>query len=413
MTIDHDTHDIASALLAVRWTEWSLTRRLKRLFGHGQPKTRGRLVAELLAAGKPYPPSPRRLSAQLRYNRSFLRLLAKRQPPRVTTLDPPRFAPAAGLGGLGVPVLETPGALAAWLDLPLPRLDWLADQRRQHGATAIPVLQNYTFRFIAKRSGVRLIEAPKTELRAAQTKILREILDRLPPHPAAHGFAPGRSCRTGAALHAGERVVACLDLEDFFAATPLRPVHALFWSLGYPYAVARLLTGLCTTATPRNVLARMVAAGAERRRSIQRFSGLHLPQGAPTSPALANLCAYRLDVRLSGLAARFEARFTRYADDLTFSGDLARAMPRLLARVATIVQDEGYQLNAAKTRVMHASRHHSISMRRATTTTSSKPSCIAAPATAPPPRTATPIRISAPISKAASAGWRASTRIAG
>jgi len=79
----------------------------------------------------------------------------------------------------------------------------------------------------------------------------------------------------------------------------------------------------------------------------------HLPQGSPTSPALANLVSFRLDRRLDGLAARFGATYTRYADDLTFSGDgtLMQRAGRIIALVEAIAADEGFRVNDAKTRV--------------------------------------------------------------
>jgi hypothetical protein len=79
-----------------------------------------------------------------------------------------------------------------------------------------------------------------------------------------------------------------------------------------------------------------------------------LPQGAPSSPALANLAAYRLDTRLAGLAAALGARYTRYADDLAFSGgtELARAARRVIPRIAAIALEEGFTVGPRKTRLM-------------------------------------------------------------
>jgi hypothetical protein len=78
----------------------------------------------------------------------------------------------------------------------------------------------------------------------------------------------------------------------------------------------------------------------------------HLPQGAPTSPALANLCGFRLDRRLAGLAAAIGLRYTRYADDLAFSGDLSLAATRtFVATITDIASDEGFRINARKTRI--------------------------------------------------------------
>jgi hypothetical protein len=80
----------------------------------------------------------------------------------------------------------------------------------------------------------------------------------------------------------------------------------------------------------------------------------HLPQGAPTSPALANLCTYRIDCRLQGLAQRAGADYTRYADDLAFSGDKAfeKGVNRFSTHVAAILMEEGFNVNFRKTRIM-------------------------------------------------------------
>ncbi|MBK8100868.1 MAG: RNA-directed DNA polymerase [Planctomycetes bacterium] len=88
----------------------------------------------------------------------------------------------------------------------------------------------------------------------------------------------------------------------------------------------------------------------------------HLPQGAPTSPALANLCAFRLDRRLHGLADRFAATYTRYADDLVFSGDgeFARAVDRGADRVAAILLAERLRVAHRKTRVLRRGTAQSV-----------------------------------------------------
>src|SRR5262249_30247583 len=113
-------------------------------------------------------------------------------------------------------------------------------------------------------------------------------------------------------------------------------VRALFASLGYPGTVAWALAALCTT--------RSDVPGAPR------LGARHLPQGAPTSPAIANLVARRLDVRLGALARSVGARYTRYADDLALSGELRPSW--IVDRVAEIARDEGFRLRPAKTRVM-------------------------------------------------------------
>jgi hypothetical protein len=83
----------------------------------------------------------------------------------------------------------------------------------------------------------------------------------------------------------------------------------------------------------------------------------HLPQGAPSSPALANLCAYHADCRLLGLADSVGAQYTRYADDIAFSGneDFARCAERFMLRAAAILAEEGFTVHHRKTRIMRHS----------------------------------------------------------
>jgi len=201
---------------------------------------------------------------------------------------------------------------------------------------------------------MRLIEAPKPRLKAIQRRILREILSAVPVHGRAHGFVAGRSCLGGAQVHAGEAVVATFDLAQFFPSIGLPRIHGVFRCLGYPWAVARRLAGLCTTVTPASVIARLPDAQRPDRGLQALCRAQHLPQGAPTSPALANLLAWKIDCRLHGLARAAGANYTRYADDLAFSGDpaFAAGLGRFGKAVGTILEEEGFALNAAKTRIM-------------------------------------------------------------
>lgn len=259
----------------------------------------------------------------------------------------------------GVPVVHDPPTLAAWLGVTQAHLDWFADRRSFEAHVVGEKLRHYHRSWIRKADGSgRLLEAPKRELKDLQRMILHGILDRIPPHPAAHGFTRGRSAQTGARLHTGQGVVLHFDLESFFTAVTAGRVYGLFRTAGYPEPVAHYLTGLCTTTTPAWVRrqappAESLDAVARRRRMLQALALPHLAQGSPTSPALANLAAMSLDRRLAGLAGRFGAAYTRYADDITFSGDraLLRKAGRIVALVENIAADEGFRLHDSKTRV--------------------------------------------------------------
>jgi RNA-directed DNA polymerase len=118
-------------------------------------------------------------------------------------------------------------------------------------------------------------------------------------------------------------------------------------------------------STPLHVLAEHPREGADlpqRFLANQRLRDRHLPQGAPTSPALSNLVAWRLDCRLGALAEGFGGSMTRYADDLAFSGDetFARSLRFFLPRAGAIVLEEGFRVNHRKTRVMHRGRRQEL-----------------------------------------------------
>jgi len=119
--------------------------------------------------------------------------------------------------------------------------------------------------------------------------------------------------------HVGQRVVLRMDLRTSFRRLD-RECRRSFARLAYPDAVADLLGGICTNAAPRRMWKTLgkgwIRLAMAEARALYAFR--HLPQGAPTSPALANLCAYRVDCRLTGLADAAGATFTRYADDLAF-----------------------------------------------------------------------------------------------
>lgn len=257
-----------------------------------------------------------------------------------------------GLETIALPFLPHAGALATWLGITPEALWRLTKPAGWQRRDALPA-QHHRFGAVRKRSGGwRLIETPEPHLMALQRRVLRGLLDAVPPHEAAMGFVAGRSVREHAALHAGQPVVLAFDLQDFFASVHAGRVHAIFATLGCSHEVARLLTALTTVATPEPVLRRLQQAGQLAWPQLQRLRAAHLAQGAPTSPALANLCAFGLDLRLQGLAEALGARYSRYADDIVISGpaSLRDALPRIRRRVACITAEEGFALNHAKTR---------------------------------------------------------------
>jgi RNA-directed DNA polymerase len=254
------------------------------------------------------------------------------------------------LSRLKLPVLATPGEVAAALGLTVRRLRWLAF----HAETA--VVEHYVRFDVPKKSGgVRQIAAPHVDMSNAQRWILVNVLEKLTPADAAHGFVPGRSTMSNAVPHVRQGVVLNADLKDFFPSLTFPRVKGIFQSLGYSPAVSTVFALLCTECPRRTVEyngQRLHVATGPRA----------LPQGACTSPALSNLCARRLDARLSGLAAKHGWTYTRYADDLTFStsGAAADKTALIIGRLRHIVGAEHFTVNEDKTRVQRPNMAQSV-----------------------------------------------------
>lgn len=243
-----------------------------------------------------------------------------------------------------LPVITKVPQLCEALNLTVSELRRLCYQREAS------TYSHYTRFEIPKRSGgMRAIWAPLPTLKQAQHWILHEILERLVVHGAAHGFLSGRSIATNAAEHSNSQLLVKLDIENFFPSISWKRVKGVFRKAGYPEQIATLLALLCTEA-PREIVQdngkTYYVALAERC----------LPQGAPTSPALTNALCLRLDRRITGFADKTGWRYTRYADDLTFSfaadNSQEADISRLLGTVKRILGEEGFNVNVKKTHVI-------------------------------------------------------------
>ncbi len=223
---------------------------------------------------------------------------------------------------------------------------------------------------VLKRDGSkRSVMEPCQELKREQRWILDNVLSQSVFHPSCHGFITGRSIVTNASQHCGRELVVNVDLTGFFHAVTFRRTRGIFASLGIPTARTNQYAAICTIQTPQ---------------------GRYLPQGACTSPALANLAASNLDSRLNGIAISLGMVYTRYADDMTLSGGNSdcihgmvregsgihssrslqtdskqvrevwtderhkRTVGKLLSQLRSIVISEGFKVNEKKTRIMIA-----------------------------------------------------------
>ena len=257
-----------------------------------------------------------------------------------------------------LPILKTPEDLAHWLQMTPGELAWLANRFRDAGRPVDESKAHYRYCWKPKKSGgYRLIEAPLQRLRDVQEQLLDDLLHRVPVHAAAHGFCIGRSVLTNAQPHVGQEVVVKLDLDNFYSRVRYSRVVAVFRGLGYSREVAIWLAQLTTSAIPGNL-----RFPGNEPRLLRLFLPRHLPQGAPTSPSIANLVAYGLDVRLAGLARSFGANYTRYGDDLTFSGDqkFLTGLRLFLPLVRHIIRQERFVLHASKRKILRPATQQSV-----------------------------------------------------
>jgi retron-type reverse transcriptase len=252
----------------------------------------------------------------------------------------------------GVPPLADLAALRALLNVKSPRQlgFFLLASDHKNGP--------YTTHTIPKRDGSdRQICAPKKQLKWVQKQILKHILSKVPPHPAAHGFVNGRSTVSNATPHVGAELVVKFDLKDFFPTIHYFRVMGLFASIGYPL-------GNCMFGTEdeSNQIAPVLARLCCYTPDPTKWGTATLPQGAPTSPAVSNLVCRRLDARLAGLAEAYKGVYTRYADDLTFSFQSAEGMNlgRLRWWVDQVCQQEGFAVNQEKFRVIRDSQRQVV-----------------------------------------------------
>lgn len=189
------------------------------------------------------------------------------------------------------------------------------------------------FRIPKRNGGFRELHEPLPTLKEMQRVILDLILARLPVDPAAKAYQPGSSVKGNATYHTGQPLLLKLDVSDFFGSLHEYQVYQVFHNLGYHRQVATLLAKLCC------------------------LNG-SLPQGAPTSPALSNLILREADRRIFHFCHQANIRYTRYADDLTFSGDFNPG--QVIRRVASVIETLGLRLNSDKTRVIRRHRRQEV-----------------------------------------------------
>lgn len=249
---------------------------------------------------------------------------------------------------LGLPIWNTEADLAEALGLTVSQLRHYSIHRPSERVC------HYVQFAIPKRNGRRrIIMAPKTRLKAIQRQLNEQLVSRLPVSEHAHGFRRGRSVRTGAEPHVGRGVLLKMDLKDFFPSVTYGRVRGLLIAGGYGYPIAATLAVLMTESErqPVQLEDRLVHVPVGQRYCIQ---------GAPTSPGLCNAICLRMDRRLAGLARKYGWSYTRYADDMTFSGDSDESLCDIRRLARQICRDEGFEVHPDKTRVMRRGRRQTV-----------------------------------------------------
>lgn len=351
---------LAAAMLAGEFVEAALTARITPLV-KGNLRWLDRQVSRVVARFGTCRPRQKDLVRFLCQDRFFLKAAAKEDFDIVPGFDSTVFVPATGLQqATTVLPWDTVSDFSDWLGLRVNELNWFADQKRLLQKTPDGPLRHYRYHWIRKRRGCcRLVEVPKPRLREIQRRLLRNVFEQMPVHEAAHGFRRGRSVATHVSPHTEKELVLKMDLQDFFPSIAPGRLLRLLMQAGYAEPVAQVITSLCVNSVPADAWTDWPYpdSRSQKRASERLYQKPHFPQGSPASPAIANLCAYRLDCRLTGLANWADATYTRYADDLLFSGgeSFRRKADRFPVFVAAIAMEEGFLVNHHKTKVMSKS----------------------------------------------------------
>jgi len=209
----------------------------------------------------------------------------------------------------------------------------LTENNLQELAHAAPNLYR-TKREPKKSGGFRVINPPFKRLKDVQGKILRTILNKIPVHQMLHS-GPKTSTKSAAKAHVGQPVVIALDIQDFFPSVQSKTICRTFEANGFPENVANLLTRLTTHKS-------------------------RLPQGAPTSPAIARivLCdaCKEFETLLNSVSPY--AKATIYVDDITISGPFG--LERLIPTIISIFKRHGYSVNPSKIKKMTQSQEQIV-----------------------------------------------------
>lgn len=241
-----------------------------------------------------------------------------------------------------LPPIESVMQLARLMNVPLETIRFLTYNR-----TVSRVSHYKQFQIPKKAGGHRKISSPMPKLKDAQHWILQNILNLLPVHINAHGFAKDKSILSNALPHVKKQVLINIDLKDFFPSIHYPRIKGMFRALGYNEKIATVFALICTESETDQV-------ELDGKTYFVKSGNRALPQGAPTSPAITNYLCRRLDARFTGLAKKYKFAYTRYADDLTFSCEVydAGEFKKFLGFVKKTIKSENFTIHPDKFKVL-------------------------------------------------------------
>ncbi|WP_417854630.1 retron St85 family RNA-directed DNA polymerase [Xanthomarina gelatinilytica] len=184
-----------------------------------------------------------------------------------------------------------------------------------------------------KNGGTRTIQEPLPNLKDIQHWILKNILYKIHSSNYAKAYIKNKGLKENLKFHKNQLKIFSIDIKDFFPTINYEKVYLVFKEVGYSDTISKYLAKLCCLNES-------------------------LPQGAPTSPYISNLVMRNIDNRIGSYCLEREIRFTRYADDLTFSGDFDET--ELNQFVIELLNDEGFELNDSKTKSMFKSQRQIV-----------------------------------------------------
>ena len=228
--------------------------------------------------------------------------------------------------------------LSELLDVPVPRLYMLSNRRRARTPKKrLSYANYYTVTLRSSKSGKeRVLSVPNSYLKAVQRRVLNSLLYKLPVSPYATAYQPGMSLVQNAAPHAGHACILKLDISHFFDSIDPDMVYPVMRELGLSVPASVLLTNLCTCNGK-------------------------LPQGAPTSPCIANLVMRRFDAQTGAWCEARSITYTRYCDDMTFSGTAGAIRESgLLRHVRQSLSRMGFALNQDKTLLVRSAQQQRV-----------------------------------------------------